>query len=92
MENYLTGFTVLIILEAILYGSPFEEGRRSSNHPLYPFSTAIIGMRIEAPLSETSQKIIGDNEICSVVETVSIEDDSPWNPVRFVCCRGQMED
>jgi hypothetical protein len=46
----------------------------------------------EAPLSETSQKIIGDNEICSVVETVSIEDDSPWNPVSFVCCRGQMED
>jgi hypothetical protein len=44
--------TVLIILAAILYGSPLEAGRLSSNHPFHPFSTVIIGIRIDAPLSD----------------------------------------
>ena len=42
-----------MILAAILYGSPFEAGRLSSNHPFHPFSTVMIGILIEAPLSET---------------------------------------
>ena len=45
-----------MILAAILYGSPLEAGRRSSSQPFQPFSTAIIGIRIEAPLSETPQE------------------------------------
>lgn len=35
--NYRTEFTVLIILAAILYGSPFEAGLLSSSHPFHPF-------------------------------------------------------
>ena len=49
-------FTVLIILPAILYGSPLEAGLLSSNQPFQPFSTVIIGIRIEAPLSEIPQE------------------------------------
>ena len=45
--------TVWIILPAILYGSPLEAGLRSSNHPFQPFSTVMIGIRIDAPLSDT---------------------------------------
>lgn len=36
-EYYKAVFTVLMILAAILYGSPFDAGLLSSNHPLYPF-------------------------------------------------------
>jgi hypothetical protein len=36
-KNYKADFTVLIILAAILYGSPFEAGLLSSNHPFHPF-------------------------------------------------------
>ena len=46
-------FTVLMIRAAILYGSPLEAGRRSSNHPFHPFSTVIIGILIDAPRSDT---------------------------------------
>ena len=53
MRYTLADFTVLIIRAAILYGSPFEAGRRSSNHPFQPFSTVIIGIRIDAPRSDT---------------------------------------
>ena len=48
--------TVFIIRPAILYGSPFDAGLRSSSQPFQPFSTAIIGMRIEAPLSDIPQE------------------------------------
>ena len=46
-------FTVLIILPAILYGSPFDAGLLSSNQPFHPFSTVMIGILIDAPLSDT---------------------------------------
>jgi hypothetical protein len=49
--NYKAEFTVLIILAAILYGSPFEAGLLSSQ-PFHPFERSS-GMRIEHPLSET---------------------------------------
>ena len=48
----LADFTVFIILPAILYGSPLDAGLLSSNQPFHPFSTVIIGILIEAPLSE----------------------------------------
>ena len=52
--NYiLADLTVLIILPAILYGSPLEAGLLSSSQPFQPFSTVIIGIRIEAPRSDT---------------------------------------
>ena len=35
--NYKTDLTVVIILAAILYGSPFEAGLLSSNQPFHPF-------------------------------------------------------
>ena len=35
--DYKADFTVLIILAAILYGSPFEAGLLSSNQPFHPF-------------------------------------------------------
>lgn len=49
----LADFTVVIILAATLYGSALEAGLLSSNHPFHPFSTVRIGIRMEAPLSET---------------------------------------
>ena len=44
------GFTMAA---ATLYGSAFDAGRRSSRRPFQPSSTVPIGMRIEAPRSET---------------------------------------
>ena len=44
---------VEIITAAILYGSPFEAGRRSSSLPFQPSSIVPIGILIDAPLSET---------------------------------------
>src|SRR5688572_11786346 len=38
---------------ATLYGSAAEFGLRSSSQPFHPFSTVAIGIRIEAPRSET---------------------------------------
>lgn len=53
MDSYtFADFTVLMILPAILYGSPLDAGLLSSNQPFQPFSTVMIGIRIEAPLSE----------------------------------------
>ena len=49
----LTPLTVLIILAAILYGSPFDAGLLSSSQPFHPFSTVRTGILIDAPLSET---------------------------------------
>jgi len=53
--NYLilADFTVFIILPAILYGSPFDAGLLSSSQPFHPFSTVMIGILIDAPLSDT---------------------------------------
>ena len=53
--NYLilADFTVFIILPAILYGSPLDAGLLSSSQPFQPFSTVIIGILIDAPLSDT---------------------------------------
>ena len=48
----ITLLTVLIIAAATLYGSAFEAGLLSSNHPFHPLSTVAIGILIEAPLSE----------------------------------------
>jgi hypothetical protein len=35
--DYKAELTVLIILAAILYGSPLDAGLLSSNHPFHPF-------------------------------------------------------
>jgi hypothetical protein len=48
----IADLTVVTILPAILYGSPLEAGLLSSSHPFHPFSTVMIGMRMDAPLSE----------------------------------------
>src|SRR5690606_19631806 len=44
--------TVLMIRAATLYGSAEEFGLRSSRYPFQPFSTVLIGIRIDAPRSE----------------------------------------
>ena len=56
--NYLilADFTVFIILPAILYGSPLDAGLLSSSQPFQPFSTVIIGILIDAPLSDTPKE------------------------------------
>src|SRR5208282_544395 len=38
---------------AILYGSPWELGRRSSRYPFQPFLGMLFGTRIDAPRSDT---------------------------------------
>jgi len=54
LENYIfADLTVLIILAAILYGSPFDAGRLSSSQPFQPLFTVINGMRMEAPRLDT---------------------------------------
>ena len=45
--------TVVTIALATMYGSAFDAGRRSSSQPFQPASTVPIGIRIEAPRSET---------------------------------------
>ena len=52
IEWTLAVLTVLTILAAILYGSAFDAGLLSSNQPFQPCSTVIIGILMEAPLSE----------------------------------------
>ncbi len=52
-KNYKADFTVLIILAAILYGSPLDAGLLSSKYPFQPFLTVNNGIRIEHPLSDT---------------------------------------
>ena len=42
-----------------MYGSPFEAGLLSSNHPFHPCSTAMIGIRIDAPRSEIPKENSG---------------------------------
>src|SRR5688572_23431078 len=53
LNSVAADFTVLIILAATLYGSAALLGRRSSSQPFQPLSTVPIGMRMDAPLSET---------------------------------------
>lgn len=48
-----TDLVVEITTAPILYGSPFDAGRRSSRRPFQPSSIVPIGIRIEAPLSDT---------------------------------------
>lgn len=49
----LAPLTVVMIALATMYGSALEAGRRSSSQPFQPFSTVPIGIRIDAPRSET---------------------------------------
>ena len=37
----------------ILYGSPFDAGRRSSRRPIQPSAGTVAGTRMDAPRSET---------------------------------------
>jgi hypothetical protein len=39
VKIYSADFTVLIILAAILYGSPFDAGLLSSKYPFHPLFT-----------------------------------------------------
>ena len=52
LKNYRAALIVEIITEAILYGSPLDEGLLSSNLPFQPSSTVEIGILIDAPLSD----------------------------------------
>ena len=51
--NQYADFVVSMMTAPILYGSPFDAGRRSSSRPIQPSSRTVIGIRIEAPRSET---------------------------------------
>src|SRR3954467_14314805 len=58
---------------ATLYGSAAEFGRRSSSHPFHPLSTVAIGMRIEAPRSETPNENLSiDCVSCFPVSLLSL--------------------
>ena len=52
-QNQHTDFVVEMITAPILYGSPFDAGRRSSRRPTQPSVGTEAGTRIDAPRSDT---------------------------------------